>query len=171
MSTTVWYLEMTAPEELDPAPAPRENVEARRAEIPLGTLNEFFYRAVGGPWKWTDRLVWSPEEWQRRTEAPNVRLWLLYEAGTPAGYCEMEVTPEGGGEIVYFGLLPQFTGRGLGKYFLTECVRRVWDLVDEAGEGTKRRVWLHTCTDDSPHAKRNYEARGFRLYRTELEKE
>jgi hypothetical protein len=28
-------------------------------------------------------------------------------------------------------------------------------------------VWLHTCSLDAPQARRNYEARGLRLFHTE----
>jgi len=39
-------------------------------------------------------------------------------------------------------------------------VRDAWSL-------RPRRVWLHTCTLDHPHALANYMARGFVPYRTE----
>jgi GNAT superfamily N-acetyltransferase len=60
-------------------------------------------------------------------------------------------------EIVYFGLLPRFVGRGLGGQLLTAAVQRAW-------QRTTVRVWLHTCTLDHPRAVANYLARGFRLY-------
>jgi hypothetical protein len=48
----------------------------------------------------------------------------------------------------------------LGGSLLTHAVEEAWKL----GAG---RVWLHTCTLDSPHALPNYRARGFRDFRTE----
>jgi hypothetical protein len=35
--------------------------------------------------------------------------------------------------------------------------RHAWQL-------TTTRVWLHTCSLDSPHALANYQARGLRVY-------
>jgi hypothetical protein len=45
-------------------------------------------------------------------------------------------------------------GRGIGKAMLTRAAEEAW-----ASEPT--RVWLHTCTLDSPRALPNYKARGF----------
>ena len=48
-------------------------------------------------------------------------------------------------EIAFFGLLPQFIGKGLGGYLLSEAIRKAWDL-------DASRVWVHTCTLDHPRA-------------------
>ncbi len=63
-------------------------------------------------------------------------------------------------EIAFFGLLPQFIGKGLGGYLLSEAIRKAWDL-------DASRVWVHTCTLDHPHALGNYEARGLTIVREE----
>jgi GNAT superfamily N-acetyltransferase len=65
-----------------------------------------------------------------------------------------------------FGLVPEFVGRGFGGALLTFAVELAWDL-EAVGAPAIRRVWLHTSSRDHPHALRNYEARGFRPYRTE----
>ena len=81
-------------------------------------------------------------------------------AGAPAGYFELRGDRVGGTEIAYFGLLPEFTGRGLGGYLLTVAVQRAW------ATGTER-VWLHTNTLDHPAALPNYLKRGFRAFHSE----
>ena len=63
-------------------------------------------------------------------------------------------------EIAYFGILPDFRRRGLGKHLLTAAVTQAW----HAGA---QRVWLHTCTLDDPAALPNYRARGFTPYKEE----
>ena len=63
-------------------------------------------------------------------------------------------------EIVYFGLLPSWTGAGLGGWALTEAARRAWAMG-------ARRVWVHTCDLDHPAALANYLARGFSPFKTE----
>lgn len=71
-------------------------------------------------------------------------------------------------EIAYFGLMPRFMGRSLGGHLLTLAAERAWALAAEtAPSGAAERIWLHTCTDDSPKALPNYRARGFAVYRTE----
>ena len=68
----------------------------------------------------------------------------------------------GGIEIVYFGLLVNFIGKGLGGAMLSRALQHAWALGPE-------RVWVHTCTLDHPAALANYEARGMRIYRTGTE--
>jgi ribosomal protein S18 acetylase RimI-like enzyme len=158
---TTYYLEMTEPGALRPARAGREDFEVRRAEIPSPELNRFLYTAVGGDWYWTDRLPWTYREWLAYLERPELQTWVAYAAGTPAGYFELEAQEGGNVEIAYFGLLPRFVGQGLGGALLTAAVEKAWAM--KAG-----RVWLHTCTLDHPAALRNYQRRGFRIFREEV---
>ena len=58
------------------------------------------------------------------------------------------------------GFFPEFTGRGLGGYLLTDAVERAW-------ASGARRVWLHTCSFDHPFAIQNYLGRGFTVFKTE----
>ena len=88
------------------------------------------------------------------------RIWLLTHETVPAGFAELERAADGSVEMVYFGLLPDFVGRGVGRAFLDAVVGRAWD------SGTTR-VWLHTCTLDHPRALANYLAGGFRVVREE----
>jgi GNAT superfamily N-acetyltransferase len=79
----------------------------------------------------------------------------------PAGYFELKRHPDQSIEIAYFGLLPEYIGRGWGKYLLTEAVRTAWSMGPQ-------RVWLHTCTLDHPAALPNYLRRGFQPFREEV---
>ena len=79
-SVTRWYLEMTAPDDLAPAPPPDPDLEIRRAEIPSPELSRFLYTAVGGDWFWVDRLGWDYARWQAHVERPGVRT-----VGAPSG--------------------------------------------------------------------------------------
>jgi GNAT superfamily N-acetyltransferase len=154
---TTWYLEMLHPQELRATASPRADVRVERAAIPLPELSRFLYTAVGGAWYWLDRLSWDYARWLDYLDRPAVETLLLYVSGTPAGYFELEVQPEENVEVAYFGLLPRFTGQGLGGYLLSVGVERAW-------EQDARRVWVHTCSLDGPTALANYQARGFRVY-------
>ncbi|MFE9245828.1 GNAT family N-acetyltransferase [Nocardiopsis sp. NPDC006938] len=170
MTLTTWYLETTDPAELRPGREPDGDTRFVRAEVPSAELSRFLYTTVGGDYQWTDRAPWTLEEWRDRVADPAVETWVLYDRGTPAGYAELESQPEGAVEVVYFGLLPGFLGRGLGGHMLTEALRRGWDLGERRPErGPTRRVWLHTCSLDGEHALANYRARGLRLYRETTE--
>lgn len=160
-TVTTWSLEVPAGEPLAPRPAPTSRVAVRQVEIPTPEYNRFLYSAVGGEWYWVDRLGWSRQQWLDWLERPEVETWVLYEAGAPAGYFELELQADGV-EIAYFGLLPQAIGRGLGGYLLSRAVERARQI----GNG---RVWLHTCSLDGPNALANYLARGFRVFATRTE--
>lgn len=158
MSSIVKHLEMRSREQFVSAPVP-EGLELRPVRDPA--VNERFYREVGGAWQWEDRLVWSPEQWKAWVGRDCFETLLAYWKGEEAGYVELERQEEGSVEIVHFGLLPAMIGQGLGGGMLTLALQRAWE-----SEGTKR-VWLHTCSEDHPHALANYEKRGFRLFKTE----
>ncbi|MBI2825652.1 MAG: GNAT family N-acetyltransferase [Planctomycetia bacterium] len=157
VEVTTYYLEITERAALRPARAPELPVEIRQARIPLPELNRMMYVAVGRDWHWRERLVWSRERWLEYMGRAELETHVAYVEGTPAGYFEQELQPGDNVEIVNFGMLPQFVGRGLGGHMLVRAVERGWE------RGAKR-VWLHTCTLDHPTALAHYQARGFRLF-------
>jgi len=118
------------------------------------------YQEVGKAYHWTDRLGWSDETIRDYLDTPGVSVWLMSEEDAPAGYFELREHEDGSVEVVYFGLLPNFIGRGWGKYLLSRAVESAWQLKPS-------RVWLHTCTLDHPAALPNYLKRGFRPVRQE----
>jgi ribosomal protein S18 acetylase RimI-like enzyme len=123
-------------------------------------LFRFLYREVGKNYYWTDRLPWTNEQIQTYLAQPEVSLWLMKYGAEIAGYFELQREADGSTEVAYFGLMPQFIGRGLGKHLLTCAVAQAWS------DGAER-VWLHTCTDDDPAALPNYLKRGFKPFKTE----
>jgi GNAT superfamily N-acetyltransferase len=120
----------------------------------------YLYREVGRAWFWVERANWTDDRICDHLAHGDIDIWLLSADGGPAGYFELRRHLDGSIEIAYFGLLPEFIGRGLGSWFLTAAVDVAW-----AQHPT--RVWLHTCTLDHPAALPNYLARGFRVTRTE----
>jgi GNAT superfamily N-acetyltransferase len=154
------YLEMSAPSDLRPARSPDPAARVERVDGCPASFFRYLYVEVGRAYHWVDRLGWSDDEIRRHLADPCVSLWLLTVRSAPAGYFELKEGDEGSVEIAYFGLLPDFIGRGYGKHLLTEAVERAWALG-------ARRVWLHTCSLDDPAALPNYRARGFQPYREE----
>jgi GNAT superfamily N-acetyltransferase len=161
---TTTYLEMADRRQHQPARTPAIHFELSRVAAPSPALGRFLYTAIGAPWHWYDRLCWDEEQWRAWLERPGLETWIACVAGTPAGYFELNLRDGGDVEIAYFGVMANMTGKGLGGALLSAAVSRAWDMG-----GT--RVWVHTCTLDHPHALRNYEARGFRAYRSEDEED
>ncbi|MCB0210887.1 MAG: GNAT family N-acetyltransferase [Anaerolineae bacterium] len=153
----IYYLEMTSRQQLRAKEKSNPNFEVREACLPLPEMNRFFYTTVGRDFYWTDRLAWTIEQWAAWVDRPELRTWVGYLSGTPAGYFELETQPGDAVELTYFGLLPQFTGQGLGGYFLTQAIEQAWAM-------NAARVWVHTCTLDHTSALANYQSRGFTLY-------
>jgi GNAT superfamily N-acetyltransferase len=159
---TIYYLEMHSPDELNEKCA-ANGLMVTEAELDEFRFNRFLYQYVGESWQWTDKLTLSDSEWQEFVEDPQLRTWVGYYKGSIAGYFELKATDSGDTEILYFGLAPNFIGKGLGGYFLSQAIKNAWSIP-----GT-RRVWVHTCNLDHPSALANYQARGLKLYKTEIE--
>jgi GNAT superfamily N-acetyltransferase len=161
---TTWYLELTAPAQLAPAPEALPGLEVRRAHEPAPEVARALHAGVGARVWWLERLGWDWARWHAHLARPELETWLPWLRGTPAGYAEL-VADGDAVELLSFGLLPAFTGRGIGSRLLDVVLRRAWEMTDPP----PARVWLHTCSLDSPAALRTYEARGMRRYAEESE--
>ena len=155
------YLEMRSPEDLRPGQTPPDPPRLEPIQGCSVSFFRYLYAEVGRAYHWRDRLSWTDEQVRRHLSDPSVSLWLLTSGAVPAGYFELRTHDDHSIEIAYFGLLPEFVGRGWGGYLLTQAVVTAW-----AGE--PQRVWLHTCTLDHPAALPNYLRRGFRPVREEV---
>lgn len=161
IEVTTWYLQMLSPARLRPKLIEHADLDIRQAQVACPEFSRFLYASVGGLWCWYERLAWSRDRWLTYLNQPEIETWVAYLAGTPAGYVELGQHPSGDVEIIYFGLLPQFIGQGIGGHLLTVGVQRAWAI-------TASRVWVHTCSLDGPNAYKNYESRGFTLYDTKV---
>ena len=167
-SFTRWNLEQTDPAELRPASVPELDVRIERVGLPSPEFSRFLYTAVGSRWFWVDRLAWTWQQWQDRLARPGAETWVAWVRGTPAGYAELDPQADGQVEVAYFGLLPEFIGKGLGGHLLSVALDRAWTLARRwPDRPSTSRVWLHTCELDSPVALRNYQRRGLRVFSTE----
>ena len=154
------YVELDRREQLRASPFPAGDVRVvRHSPCSLADYRRL-YRAVGERWHWRDRLSWSDDELRAHLASPDIAVWELLVGSESAGYFELRGGSGGDVEIAYFGLVPAFIGRKLGGALLSRAVEEAWSLG-------ARRVWLHTCTLDSPNALPNYKARGFREFKTE----
>ncbi len=154
------YLEIASRTAFRPSYVDEVGLRVERVASCPPSFFRYLYTEVGRAYGWCDRLEWTDEDIARRLGDIAVSLWVMYRGGAPAGYFELRGEADGSVELACFGLLPEFTGRGLGRHLLSEAVQRAWD------DGA-RRVWLHTCTLDHPGALPNYLARGFTPFRTE----
>jgi ribosomal protein S18 acetylase RimI-like enzyme len=155
------YLEMRSPGDLHPAREPEDAPRLERMEGCPASFFRYLYAEVGRAYHWNDRLAWTDDQVRAHLVDPDVALWLLSWRGAPAGYFELRRHQDHSVEVAYFGLLPEFVGRGWGGHLLTLAAREAWGMKPD-------RVWLHTCTLDHPAALPNYLKRGFRAVREEV---
>ena len=167
--------------------------QVRELTEPDWKFNREMYFKVGDQWKWIDKRPWSDEQWREYAENPSLRTFAAYSDAKLIGYYELrrtvalpprshrsQVTSQTKEnltghtlhvtchlqdeiEIAYFGLLPEFIGRGFGGALLASAIQNAWGWAP-----TPSRVWVHTCNRDHPSALANYLARGFTIYKVEL---
>jgi GNAT superfamily N-acetyltransferase len=151
------YLQMSAVTELLPARSTDPDFIVREAVERQWRLNPSLYLLVGERWAWIDKQRWSDEQWESYVVSQTLRTFVASWRGSTAGYYELRRDDDQAVEIAYFGLAPDFIGRGFGGALLTDALRQAWAW-------DARRVWVHTCTLDHPAALKNYEARGMKAY-------
>jgi hypothetical protein len=170
VKVTTWSLRMSRPAPRPPRPFPGD-VRLDHATGITPEYARFLYGLVGGDWYWTDRLGWTRQQWADELAVPGTELWILYRAGAPAGYVQLQPAAGVDGthvEIRYFGLAAPAIGHGLGGPLLEHGVAAAWSLPGRYGLPPAARVWVHTCSLDGPAALSNYQARGLVVYAEEI---
>jgi Acetyltransferase (GNAT) family. len=157
------YLEMRSPDQLRPKRADARFQVREKAERDWRFNRDLYFR-VGEQWEWIDRRPWTNNQWKEYATAPELQTFAGYYYDVLAGYYELRRDTNGGVEITYFGLLPEFIGRGLGGALLTNAIEEAWSRRRGIAP---TRVWVHTCNRDHPQALANYKARGMVVYRIE----
>jgi len=157
------YLEMPSADQLRPKRA-GGRFQIREKMERDWRFNRDLYFCVGEQWDWIDKRSWTDDQWKEYATAAELRTFAGYYDDALAGYYELRRDREGGIEIAYFGLLPEWIGRGLGGALLTGAIEGAWHM-----EPKPSRVWVHTCNRDHPQALANYQARGMVVYKVEEE--
>ena len=155
----VYYLEMFAQPQRY-VPAPRDGLTVVHAETPPVPYYRYLYNAVGEDYNWISRGALCDEELVAILHDHQNELHVLHVAGSPAGFAELNRRQSDEVELVQFGIMPEFIGKGLGTWFLKWTIDTVWSYEP-------RRFWLHTCTQDHPAAVHTYRAAGFIQFKEE----
>jgi GNAT superfamily N-acetyltransferase len=150
------WLELCSPEEFRPAPFAIEGVALARVRGAEHERGRRLWSEVGRGF-WSEREEWTAAHWQRHLDAADTWFGVATSNAEDVGFFELvregdQVKLEG------FGLLPRWRGCGLGAGLLSAATRQAFAFG-------ARRIWLHTASDDHPHALPNYLARGYRVFR------
>jgi GNAT superfamily N-acetyltransferase len=162
MKTT--YLQMfDRPQRAAPSIA-RDGLAIVYARKPTLAYYRFLQDSVGKKWDWEGRSKLSDAALIATIHDPGIEIFVLFADGVPAGFVELDRRIEGEIEIVFFGLVPEFIGQGLGKFFLHWAIDKAWNY-------SPKRLWLHTDTKDHPAALPLYQKMGFAVYKEVVERE
>jgi len=155
---TVTFFEMRKPKEF-PVLLSETRFELLAKPVSVEEYRKYYY-GVGEKHFWLDRMVMPDEELFEKINANNVDIFLFYVNNEVAGYIEF-VKEEEYIEILYFGLMPRFIGKGYGKYFLQWVIAKAWEYQPEW-------IQLNTCTLDHLNALGTYKRAGFTEVKTEI---
>ncbi len=156
LTAHVTHLEMTSlPARRVPAPAgPRVNL-MRATDMPVA-FYRYLYEQVGRPHHWMLRRQIDDTALAEAIHAVTAEIWVLSCNGAPAGFFELDLAdlPQAA-RILYLGLTPDFKGRGLGRFLLSEAIIAAFAHAPS-------KVTIDTNTLDSVHALVLYQKAGFR---------
>jgi GNAT superfamily N-acetyltransferase len=151
--TVVTFLEMNDKPSLL-APRPKGKIAMLRAEHPPVHFYRYLYDTIGRDYHWVDRKKVHDEALAAIIQSPRVELYILHVDGCPAGMAELDFRREGLCNLAYFGVVPDFIGRGLGFFFLQQTVELAWSRPIQ-------KFTVNTCTLDHRRALPLYQRAGF----------
>lgn len=155
---TITYLEMTESSGIPHVAPPSVRHAVMRAAKPPIHYYRYLYDAVGQPWQWIDRKRLSDGQLASIIHDPAVEIYIAYVDGVPAGFAELDFRelPDRA-DLAYFGLIPDFIGRGMGPWLLHWAIDEMWGRAPS-------KLTVNTCTLDHPSALPMYQKLGFRPY-------
>ena len=160
VKTTVTHLEMNRPpSRLPPQPVGNRLALMRADPVPLHYYR-YLYDSIGEKWAWVERRGLSDNALAEMVLKSGIEISVLYGNGAPAGYFELNFADLPVVDLVYFGLFPEWTGRGVGSWLLG-CA------VSEAFSRGVETITPNTCTLDHPAALPAYQKIGFEPVRQE----
>jgi GNAT superfamily N-acetyltransferase len=137
------------------SPAFPEGAVLTRERLDIATYRAL-YDQIGAPWLWWLRRVMPDDMLARHLASPTVSVHILRFKGDIAGFFETDSASWPDVNLNYFGLMPGFIGKGLGRAFLAAAIDSVF-----IGARGLRGMTVNTCTADHPSALPNYQKAGF----------
>ena len=157
---TITYLEMLSKRENIKGEPFVKDMKVERVNEPPVPFYREMYHAVGGKWHWQERKQLTNDQLKEIIQHPDVYLYVLRVEGKIVGFAELDYRKKPDMELKYFGLVPEYIGKGYGSYFLNWTIQKAWEFKPH-------RLWLHTCSLDHPRSLEFYEETGFVVYKVE----
>jgi len=157
---TVTFLKMTGRPTSPPPSQPIGKVAILKAQNPPVHFYRYLYNTIGEAYFWVDRRRMDNATLADILKNPQLEIYVLYVDGCPAGMAEIDFKDSPSGLLAYFGLLPEFVGRGLGAFFLHHAIQNAWMRPITT-------LLVNTCTLDHARALPLYQRVGFTPYSRE----
>ncbi len=154
---TVTYLRMDAHTPVNVHPPANHRVTLMQAHVPPVHFYRYLYDTIGHGYVWIDRRLMSDDDLAAIINDPAVAIYVAYADGCPAGYFEIDARNAEEVWIAYFGIMPEHTGKGFGKWLFAEALAVAWEKQPGC-------VKIETCTLDHPGALPLYQRMGFVPY-------
>ena len=160
LAAVVTYLEMR---ERPAVQVPHDTLQLRRFTDATAEQYRALFRRVGAPWLWFSRLIMPDEELEAIVRHPDVELYEVAAVEAVVGMLELDFRETCQCELAFVGLVPELSGKGHGRWLLSEAVSRAWR------DGISR-VHVHTCSLDHPAALSAYRRAGFTPHKRAIER-
>ncbi len=153
LDVVITYLEMRSRPHLNSV-TPADPAVLTQVPRPTVRFYRYLYDSVGAAGLWWERRAMSDDDLAAIIGSDDVDIHVLLVGSQPAGFIELDRSGFPEINLAYFGLIPEFVGRGLGSYLINEAIRLAWDQSPEV-------LTVNTNTLDHPRALRMYQQKGF----------
>lgn len=161
LAAIVTSLEMRTPPR--PRPLPASPFRLMRWHAPAPDRYRTLFARIGAPWLWFSRLTLDEAALAAIIGNPLVEIHAVVDRhGIELGLLELDFRGAGACEIAFFGLVPELTGKGVGRWLMAHALALGW-------RSGVARLWVHTCTLDHPSALGFYQAQGFEPFARAIE--
>lgn len=161
IASIVTYLDMRA--RPSPMREPKAALVLRRVEVPDPEWYRTLFRRIGEDWLWLSRLRVDDAALKAIIHDPKIEIYALSHEGAEIGLLELDFREAPAlVELAFFGVVPEFTGAGAGRFLMNRANEIVWSRPVE-------RFMVHTCTLDHPAAVGFYLKAGFAAYARAIE--
>jgi GNAT superfamily N-acetyltransferase len=161
LAAVVTFLGTRSPPSDPPPPSP---LSLWRIDHPALDDYRRMFRRVGGRWLWFSRLLMDDAQLAAIIHDPDVEYHsVVDDKAGEIGMLELDFREAGACELAFVGLIPEFAGRGHGRWLLSQALHMAW-------RGGITRVHVHTCSLDHPAALSAYLRAGFTPHKRAVER-
>ncbi|CAK7192039.1 hypothetical protein COMNV_00222 [Commensalibacter sp. Nvir] len=130
--------------------------------VPL-SLYRYVYNHVGQSYCWWMRKIISDAQLAKYFDNSLIEVYFLKNVeDNVIGFCELDCRIGSSINISYFGLMPRWIGKRIGRSFFSQVLKVAWAKNPE-------NVRINTCELDHPKALPLYLESGFKRIANEVE--